>query len=169
MGQTSKRTESFDRTATLLESGLNTSAVPAEPTKNPPSEGWGSSSDAQANGQKGGARVAYLQLQPHQRIPLKFETPDGSSHLGRTARLQSVEVFIETDELLQAGTPVKVKAPVLGWDDAVLEEHGIVAWVCPRADEFGHASGIGIRLTKSLGLLIRVEANGLGHGQVGTA
>lgn len=95
---------------------------------------------------------------PHQqetraqaRVSLSFQvryrTPDGTSREGQGGGIGGGGLFIESTVPLPVGTKLFLEFALPTSPSEWLEAKGVVAWVCPKSDQYTFSAGMGIRFT----------------------
>ncbi|MGQ0811432.1 MAG: TIGR02266 family protein [Nitrospiraceae bacterium] len=80
-------------------------------------------------------------------VKVKYHTAEGTTFESRAGGIGGGGLFIESEAPLPVGTKLAVEfvlpAAPLEW----LSARGVVAWVCPKADQYTCSTGMGIRFT----------------------
>lgn len=91
------------------------------------------------------------QARTHQRISLTFHiqysTPEGYRYEGHAGGIGIGGLFIESQTPLPVGTKVSMDFVLPDTPDQRVKAQGIVAWVCPKADQYTFSPGMGVRFT----------------------
>ena len=91
------------------------------------------------------------QARTHPRIALSFHieygTPEGYRYEGQAGGLGVGGLFIESQSPLPVGTKVSMDFALPDTPDQWVQAQGIVAWVCPKADQYTFSPGMGVRFT----------------------
>lgn len=80
-------------------------------------------------------------------IRVRYNTPQGSKIESRAGGIGGGGLFIESEAPLSVGTKLVVEFALPESPSEWLSAKGVVAWVCPRADQYTFSPGMGIRFT----------------------
>lgn len=110
---------------------------------------WSSVIDLiRAAGEK--SRPVESRTQP--RAPLvvrvKYGTPEGRQMEGRASGIGGGGLFIESSAPLSIGTNLSLEFTLPDHPSEWLEAKGVVAWVCPKMDQYTSSPGMGVRFSK---------------------
>lgn len=78
---------------------------------------------------------------------VRYRAPDGQSYEGLASGIGGGGLFIESHEPLPVGTKLFLEFSLPGTSTEWLEAKGVVAWVCPKSDQYTFSSGMGISFT----------------------
>lgn len=78
---------------------------------------------------------------------VRYRTTDGTSYEGLASGIGGGGLFIESHEPLPVGTKLFLEFSLPGNAAEWLEAKGVVAWVCPKSDQYTFSSGMGISFT----------------------
>lgn len=79
-------------------------------------------------------------------VQVRYRSQDGAWRVGRAAQASREGVFIEGGDLLPVGAEVELSVAQSDRPAEKMKGVGIVAWVCPKPDQFGRSRGMGVRL-----------------------
>lgn len=81
-------------------------------------------------------------------IVVRYATADGERVNGQASRIGPDGLFIESSNPLPIGTKIVVEFALpespLEW----LEARGVVAWICPKADQYEFSQGMGVKFVE---------------------
>lgn len=78
---------------------------------------------------------------------VKYKTPEGQRFESRAGGIGGGGLFIESQSPLPVGTKLLIDFSLPEHPDEWLPAKGIVAWVCPKADQYTFSPGMGVRFT----------------------
>lgn len=78
---------------------------------------------------------------------VRYRTPDGASYEGLAGGIGGGGLFIESHDPLPVGTKLFLEFSLPGATSEWLDAKGVVAWVCPKSDQYTFSSGMGISFT----------------------
>ena len=78
---------------------------------------------------------------------VKYKTPDGHHFENRAGGIGGGGLFIESTAPLTVGTKIAMEFSISEQPPEWIPAKGIVAWVCPKADQYTFSPGMGIRFT----------------------
>ncbi len=78
---------------------------------------------------------------------VRYRTIDGTSCEGLASGIGGGGLFIESHDPLPVGTKLFLQFSLPGTATEWLDAKGIVAWVCPKSDQYTFSSGMGISFT----------------------
>lgn len=78
---------------------------------------------------------------------VKYHTPEGHHFESRAGGIGGGGLFIESQSPLSVGTKLAMEFSLPERPDDWLPAKGIVAWVCPKADQYTFSPGMGVRFT----------------------
>lgn len=78
---------------------------------------------------------------------VRYRTPDGNTYEGLASGIGGGGLFIESHEPLPVGTKLFLEFSLPRTSAEWLEARGVVAWVCPKSDQYTFSSGMGISFT----------------------
>ncbi len=78
---------------------------------------------------------------------VRYRTPEGNASEGRAGGIGGGGLFIESHTPLAVGTKLSLEFAFPASPNEWLKAKGIVAWVCPKSDQYTLASGMGVRFT----------------------
>lgn len=95
------------------------------------------------------SRTGESRSQP--RAPLaatvKYKSAEGYQIEGRASGIGGGGLFIESQTLLPIGTSISLEIALPDRPAEWLEAKGVVAWVCPKPDQYTSSPGMGVRFT----------------------
>jgi uncharacterized protein (TIGR02266 family) len=80
-------------------------------------------------------------------IRVKYNTPQGLHMESRAGGIGGGGLFIESEGPLPVGTKLVIEFALPDSPTEWLSAKGVVAWVCPRADQYTFSPGMGVRFT----------------------
>jgi uncharacterized protein (TIGR02266 family) len=80
-------------------------------------------------------------------IRVKYNTPQGLHMESRAGGIGGGGLFIESEGPLPVGTKLVIEFALPDSPTEWLSAKGVVAWVCPRADQYTFSPGMGVRST----------------------
>lgn len=102
--------------------------------------------------------LAYHEAKPPQEsrreprvslaLHVRYRTPDGQSFESRAGGIGGGGIFIESTEPLPAGTHLSLEFTLPDKPSEWLAARGVVAWVCPKADQYTCSPGMGIKFNE---------------------
>lgn len=78
---------------------------------------------------------------------IKYKTPEGHRFDSRAGGIGGGGLFIESTTPLPVGTKIAMEFSLSEQPQEWIPAKGIVAWVCPKADQYTFSPGMGIRFT----------------------
>jgi uncharacterized protein (TIGR02266 family) len=78
---------------------------------------------------------------------VKYRTPDGQQFESRAGGIGGGGLFIESLSPLAVGTKLSLEFSLPERANEWLPAKGVVAWVCPKADQYTFSPGMGVRFT----------------------
>jgi uncharacterized protein (TIGR02266 family) len=78
---------------------------------------------------------------------VKFKTPEGQQFESRAGGIGGGGLFIESQSPLPVGTKLSLEFSLPERGNEWLAAKGVVAWVCPKADQYTFSPGMGVRFT----------------------
>ena len=78
---------------------------------------------------------------------VRFNTPQGQRYESRAGGIGVGGLFIESLCPLPVGTKLALEFSLSENDSSWLPAKGIVAWVCPKADQYTFSPGMGVRFS----------------------
>ncbi len=78
---------------------------------------------------------------------VKYKTPEGQEFESRAGGIGGGGLFIESQLPLAVGTKLSLEFSLPEHGQEWLAAKGIVAWVCPKADQYTFSPGMGVRFT----------------------
>ncbi len=78
---------------------------------------------------------------------VKYKTPEGQQFESRAGGIGGGGLFIESQAPLQVGTKLTMEFSLPERPTEWLPAKGLVAWVCPKADQYTFSPGMGVRFT----------------------
>ena len=78
---------------------------------------------------------------------VKYKTPEGQQYESRAGGIGGGGLFIESLTPLPMGTKLAMEFSLPERPDEWLPAKGLVAWVCPKADQYTFSPGMGVRFT----------------------
>ncbi len=92
------------------------------------------------------------EIRSQARVSLSFQvryrTPDGQAYEGRASGIGGGGLFIESPTPLAVGTKLYLQFAFPDASSDWLDAKGVVAWVCPKSDQYTFSSGMGISFTE---------------------
>ncbi len=80
-------------------------------------------------------------------IRVRYNTPDGEQFESRAGGIGGGGLFIESSSPLAAGTKLSMEFTLPECPTEWLSAKGVIAWVCPKADQYTFSPGMGVRFT----------------------
>ncbi|MGH7207609.1 MAG: PilZ domain-containing protein [Nitrospiraceae bacterium] len=81
-------------------------------------------------------------------VIVRYTTADGERFHGQASGIGPDGLFIESSNPLPIGTKIIVEFALpespLEW----LEAKGVVAWICPKADQYEFSQGMGVKFVE---------------------
>jgi uncharacterized protein (TIGR02266 family) len=81
-------------------------------------------------------------------VRVKYSTPEGRQFEGRAGGIGGGGLFIESEAPLPVGTKLAMEFSLPERSSDWLVAKGVVAWVCPKADQYTFSPGMGVRFTE---------------------
>ena len=78
---------------------------------------------------------------------VKYKTPEGQQFESRAGGIGGGGLFIESQSPLAVGTKLSLEFSLPERPTEWLPAKGVVAWVCPKADQYTFSPGMGVRFT----------------------
>ena len=79
---------------------------------------------------------------------VKYKTPEGHHFESRAGGIGGGGLFIESQSTLPVGTKLVMEFSLPERPNEWLPAKGVVAWVCPKADQYTFSPGMGVRFTE---------------------
>jgi type IV pilus assembly protein PilZ len=79
---------------------------------------------------------------------VKYTTPEGQQFESRAGGIGGGGLFIESLSTLPVGTKLALEFSLPDQPSEWLPAKGLVAWVCPKADQYTFSPGMGVRFTE---------------------
>lgn len=79
---------------------------------------------------------------------VRYNTPEGQRFESRAGGIGGGGLFIESQSPLPVGTKLAMEFSLPEQPAEWLPAKGIVAWVCPKADQYTFSPGMGVRFTE---------------------
>ena len=79
---------------------------------------------------------------------VKYVTPEGQQFESRASGIGGGGLFIESLSTLPVGTKLALEFSLPAEPTEWLPAKGLVAWVCPKADQYTFSPGMGVRFTE---------------------
>ena len=76
---------------------------------------------------------------------VKYKTPEGHRFEGRAGGIGGGGLFIESHSPLPVGTKFALEFSLPENPSEWLPAKGVIAWVCPKADQYTFSPGMGVR------------------------
>ena len=96
--------------------------------------------------------VRFAHARSHPRAPLavkvRYTTPEGQQFESRAGGIGGGGLFIESLNPLSVGTKLALEFSLPEQPSEWLPAKGVVAWVCPKADQYTFSPGMGVRFTE---------------------
>lgn len=80
-------------------------------------------------------------------IRVKYHTPEGTHSESRAGGIGGGGLFIESFTPLAVGTKLAMEFTLPEAPNEWLSAKGMIAWVCPKADQYTFSPGMGVRFT----------------------
>jgi len=80
-------------------------------------------------------------------IRVKYQTPEGTHLESRAGGIGGGGLFIESFTPLSVGTKLAMEFTLPEAPNEWLPAKGMIAWVCPKADQYTFSPGMGVRFT----------------------
>jgi uncharacterized protein (TIGR02266 family) len=80
-------------------------------------------------------------------IRVRYNTPQGLHVESRAGGIGGGGLFIESEAPLPVGTKLVIEFSLPDSPTEWLSAKGVVAWICPRADQYTFSPGMGVRFT----------------------
>lgn len=80
-------------------------------------------------------------------IRVKYHTPDGLEFESRAGGIGGGGLFIESLAPLAVGTKLAMEFTLPEDPSEWMSAKGVIAWVCPKADQYTFSPGMGVRFT----------------------
>ena len=94
----------------------------------------------------------FAHARAHPRAPLavkvRYTTPEGKQFDSLTGGIGAGGLFIESQNPLPSGTKITLEFSLPEKPSEWLPAKGLVAWVCPKADQYTFSPGMGVRFTE---------------------
>ena len=81
-------------------------------------------------------------------LRVRYRTPEGQTFESRAGGIGGGGIFIESEEPLAIGTNLFIEFAFPERPTDWLTARGIVAWVCPKADQYTFSPGMGIKFNE---------------------
>lgn len=78
---------------------------------------------------------------------VKYKTPEGHQYESRAGGIGGGGLFIESQAPLAVGTKLALEFSLPERPSEWLAAKGVVAWICPKADQYTFSPGMGVRFT----------------------
>jgi type IV pilus assembly protein PilZ len=78
---------------------------------------------------------------------VRYKTPDGDRYDSRAGGIGGGGLFIESTLPLLVGTKLAMEFSLPEQPAEWIRAKGVVAWVCPKADQYTFSPGMGVRFT----------------------
>lgn len=79
---------------------------------------------------------------------VRYNTPEGQRFESRAGGIGGGGLFIESQAPLRVGTKLAMEFSLPEKPTEWLSAKGVVAWVCPKADQYTFSPGMGVRFTE---------------------
>ena len=80
-------------------------------------------------------------------IRVKYHTPEGTQFESRAGGIGGGGLFIESFTPLAVGTKLAMEFTLPESPGEWLSAKGVIAWVCPKADQYTFSPGMGVRFS----------------------
>jgi type IV pilus assembly protein PilZ len=80
-------------------------------------------------------------------VRVKYNTPEGQQIESRAGGIGGGGLFIESEAPPAVGTKLVIEFCLPDSPNEWLSAKGVVAWVCPKADQYTFSPGMGVRFT----------------------
>lgn len=81
-------------------------------------------------------------------IRVKYHTPEGMQFESRAGGIGGGGLFIESLAPLAVGTKLAMEFTLPEDPSEWMSARGVIAWVCPKADQYTFSPGMGVRFTE---------------------
>ncbi|MEY4704590.1 MAG: hypothetical protein RL042_786 [Nitrospirota bacterium] len=81
-------------------------------------------------------------------FPVKYKTPDGCRIESLAGGIGGGGLFVESHNPLPVGTTLVLEFSLPEKPSEWVPAKGLVAWVCPKADQYTFSPGMGVRFTE---------------------
>lgn len=81
-------------------------------------------------------------------LHVRYRTPEGHIFESRAGGIGGGGIFIESGEPLPAGTTLTLEFTLPDKPTEWLSARGVVAWVCPKADQYTCSPGMGVKFNE---------------------
>ncbi len=78
---------------------------------------------------------------------VRYKTPEGDRYDSRAGGIGGGGLFIESTTPLPVGTKLAMEFSLPEQPTEWIQAKGVVAWVCPKADQYTFSPGMGVRFT----------------------
>ena len=78
---------------------------------------------------------------------VRYKTPEGDRYDSRAGGIGGGGLFIESTTPLPVGTKLAMEFSLPEQPSEWIQAKGVVAWVCPKADQYTFSPGMGVRFT----------------------
>lgn len=78
---------------------------------------------------------------------VRYRTPEGNSFEGQAGGIGGGGLFIESSTPLEVGTKLCIEFTLPDSQEEWMEAKGVVAWVCPKPDQYTNSTGMGVQFT----------------------
>lgn len=78
---------------------------------------------------------------------VRYKTPEGQQFESRAGGIGGGGLFIESQCPLSVGTKLTMEFSLPERTNEWLAAKGVVAWICPKADQYTFSPGMGVRFT----------------------
>lgn len=79
---------------------------------------------------------------------VRYRTPEGNSFEGQAGGIGGGGLFIESSSPLPMGTKLCIEFTLPDSPTEWVEVKGIVAWVCPKSDQYTNPAGMGVQFSE---------------------
>ncbi|MBM4123921.1 MAG: TIGR02266 family protein [Nitrospira sp.] len=97
-------------------------------------------------------KVHPVESRTHRRVSVlirvQYRTPEGGKIDGRASGVSGGGLFIESTAPFPVGTKIALSFSLPNRQTEWLEAKGVVAWVCPKADQYTLFPGMGVKFTE---------------------
>ena len=104
-------------------------------------------SHIQASSPKSHPRQLHRSARELRKVNVRCTSPSGEMFDSVSSGVGVGGLFIECTNHLSVGTTVTLAFTIPDGTDEWVEAKGVVAWICPKADHYSFAPGMGIRFS----------------------
>ena len=101
----------------------------------------------QASNPKNHPRQARRSAREMRKVNVRYTSPNGEMFDSVSSGVGVDGLFVECTNHLSVGTTLNLAFTFPDGTDEWVEAKGVVAWICPKADQYSFAPGMGIRFS----------------------